>query len=236
MTTQTEINEQTPDATPVQEVASDQLVAPASAASAAPGESASPDVSESEDQPESAAIEPQGAASNTASSAAAGKQYVYAIGRLKVRFPDASMRAQFNKIAGAPAASYPDDATIYKVLSQTENQYLAVAMCWYLEIEGIATYLVMPLSASDIPRYVAALAPSSSHGSQDGGDGAPEQLDVLVGWHEPGDPKPTGMCDGLRLPVLHVAAYKNVEMSALVAQIAAAIDEANTAASVLLES
>ena len=69
---------------------------------------------------------------------------VYAIGRIKTRFPTLGIEKELTQIIGRiDTAGQTDWQAIHAVLSKRENRYLARKLCWVMTIEGLETYLLM---------------------------------------------------------------------------------------------
>ena len=65
-------------------------------------------------------------------------QFVYAIGRLEVRFPSVGVEKEFAQLAGDPRfTGVADLELVIRVLRQPENAYLARHMCWVLVVQGV---------------------------------------------------------------------------------------------------
>ena len=71
--------------------------------------------------------------------------YVYAIGRVEVRFPGLAVEKEFAQATGrAETAGLTDRQALHAVLSQRPNRYLIRQLCYVLTIEGLETYLLRP--------------------------------------------------------------------------------------------
>src|SRR5947208_12395935 len=61
---------------------------------------------------------------------------VYAIGRIEPRFPGASVEKEFAQVVSrAETGGQTDQQTLYNVLSDPENRYLARQLCWVLTVQ-----------------------------------------------------------------------------------------------------
>jgi hypothetical protein len=117
--------------------------------------------------------------------------YVYAIGRIEVRFPNLAAEKEFAQATGrTDTAGKTDQQTFHAVLSKRENRYLVRQLCWVLSIQGLETYLLMPRDPSDTDLLVDAIRPTPG----------PNDIDVVIGMRGPIAP-PT-MCNGLMVPIL----------------------------------
>src|SRR2546425_12528244 len=89
--------------------------------------------------------------------------YVYALGRVTPRCPSLAVEKEFAQTTGrVETTGLTDRQALQSVLSQRSNRYLARQMCWVLEIEGLETYLLMPLDPVDFDLLVEALRPAPS--------------------------------------------------------------------------
>jgi hypothetical protein len=117
--------------------------------------------------------------------------YVYALGRIEVRFPKLSVEKEFAQATGrAETTGQTDQQAFHNVLSQRENVYLARQLCWVLTVQGMETYLLQPRDAADCGRLVEAIRPQPS----------PTDVDVVIGLR--GDIAPPDMCNGLMIPMV----------------------------------
>src|SRR5687768_14531106 len=77
--------------------------------------------------------------------------YVYAIGRVEVRFPSLAAEKEFAQATGrTETAGKTDQQAFHAVLSERQNRYLARQLCWVLTIQGLETYLLQPRDPADI--------------------------------------------------------------------------------------
>src|SRR4030095_12473418 len=123
--------------------------------------------------------------------ASAAMSYVYAIGRIKARFPRLSVEKEFAQAIGrAETVSQTDQENFYKILSKPENRYLARQMCWVLTIQGFETYILHPRDPRALDRLVEAIRPQPS----------PMDIDVVIGARGP--IAPPEFCNGLMVPIV----------------------------------
>jgi len=116
---------------------------------------------------------------------------VYALGRILPRFPNLGAEKEFAQAAGrAETAGLTDQQTLYSVLSDPHNRYLARAMCWVLTIEGLETYILQPRDPGDFHVLVEAIRREPS----------PLDIDVVVGIRGP--LAPPELCNGLMVPIV----------------------------------
>ncbi len=131
--------------------------------------------------------------------------YVYALGRVTLRFPSLAVEKEFAQATGrAETAGLTDRQALQSVLSQRSNRYLARQLCWVLEIEGLETYLLVPRDPADVDLLVEALRPTPS----------PLDLDVVVGVRGP--IAPPEMCNGLMIPMVAFDQIYSFDRDALI--------------------
>ena len=128
-----------------------------------------------------------GAGSNPAEPPA----YVYAIGRVEVRFPSISVEKEFvQATARTETAGKTDQQSFHAVLSQREHRYLARQLCWIFTVQGLETYLLRPRDPADLELLIDAIRPLPS----------PNDIDVVIGLRGP--IAPPQMCNGLMVPIV----------------------------------
>jgi PatG Domain len=144
-------------------------------------------------------IEPQvcGSCGGTAPTAASGPgaiskpQFVYAIGRIEVRFPNLAAEKEFAQATGrSDTAGKTDQQTLLEVLSKRENRYLVRQLCWVMTIQGLETYLLVPRDPTDVDLLVEAIRADTS----------PAYIDVIIGMR--GVMAPPQLCNGLMVPIV----------------------------------
>lgn len=117
--------------------------------------------------------------------------FVFAIGRVEMRFPTLAVEKEFAQATGrADTSGLTDRAAVYAVLSERSNRYIARQLCWVLTIEGMETYLLVPRDPSDYDQLLEAVRPQPS----------PLDLDVVIGLRGP--LAPPEMCNGLMVPIV----------------------------------
>src|SRR6266581_1779700 len=71
--------------------------------------------------------------------------FVYAVGRVEVRFPTLAVEKEFAQATGrAETAGLTDRQALHSVLSQRHNRYLVRQLCWVLTIESLEPYILQP--------------------------------------------------------------------------------------------
>src|ERR1700751_2726531 len=123
--------------------------------------------------------------------ASEARSYVYALGRIEVRFPSPAVEKEFAQVVGrADTAGLTDRETLHSVLSKRENRYLARQLCWVFTIEGLETYLLVPRDPVDFEALVEAIRPAPR----------PTDIDAVIGVKGP--IAPPEMCNGLMVPIV----------------------------------
>jgi hypothetical protein len=122
---------------------------------------------------------------------AAARNYIFAIGRIEMRFPSLAVEKEFAQATGrADTAGLTDREVVQAVLSERQNRYLVRQLCWVLTIEGLETYLLVPRDPSDYDLLLEAVRANPS----------PLDLDVVIGLL--GSIAPPDMCNGLLVPIV----------------------------------
>jgi hypothetical protein len=117
--------------------------------------------------------------------------YIYAIGRVDVRFPSLAVEKEFAQAAGREdTAGLSDRQALHAVLSAPENRYIARQLCYVLTIEGLDTYILHPRDPVDAELLIATIRPAPS----------PMDVDVIIGTRGP--IAPPELCNGLTVPLV----------------------------------
>ncbi|HKO99570.1 MAG TPA: hypothetical protein VJU86_21505 [Pyrinomonadaceae bacterium] len=117
--------------------------------------------------------------------------FVFAIGRVEMRFPTIAIEKEFAQATGrANTKGLTDRAAAHAVLSEPANRYIARKVCWILTIEGLETYILVPRDPADYDQLLDAVRPQPS----------PLDLDVVVGVRGP--IAPPEVCNGLMIPIV----------------------------------
>ena len=145
------------------------------------------------------------AMANANGNGLAEPSYVFAIGRVEMRFPTLALEKEFAQAMGrADTNGLNDRAAAHAVLSERSNRYLARQVCWILTIEGLETYIVVPRDPADYEQLLEAVRPQPS----------PLDLDVVVGVRGP--IAPPEMCNGLMLPIVAFDQIYSFDRDALI--------------------
>lgn len=132
-----------------------------------------------------------GAAADSNGNELTGPSYVFAIGRVEMRFPSLAVEKEFAQATGrADTKGLTDRAAAQAVLSERSNRYIARHICWLFTIEGLETYILVPRDPADYDQLLEAVRPYPS----------PLDLDVVVGVKGPMAPPDT--CNGLMVPIV----------------------------------
>jgi hypothetical protein len=132
-----------------------------------------------------------GVAAAAAADATQEPDYVYAIGRIVVRFPSLDLEKEFAQATGrADTAGLTDPQALQAVLAERSNRYLARQLCYVLTIEGVETYILAPRDPVDYDVLWEAIRPSPR----------PTDVDVVIGIRGP--IAPAEACNGLMVPVV----------------------------------
>jgi hypothetical protein len=134
--------------------------------------------------------------------------YVYALGRIRMRFPTLAVEKEFAQtLARVDCAGLTDWQATHSVLSRPENRYLVRKVCWILSVEGLDTYLLVPRDPVDVGMLVDALRREPDHGD----------VDVVIGVRGP--IAPTEMCNGLQIPIVIFDQVYSFDVDTLVSAI-----------------
>jgi len=132
-----------------------------------------------------------GAAAASNGNGLTAPSYVFAIGRVEMRFPTLAVEKEFAQATGrADTRGLTDRAAAHAVLSERTNRYIARQVCWILTIEGLETYILVPRDPADYDQLLEAVRSQPS----------PLDLDVVVGVRGP--IAPPEMCNGLMVPIV----------------------------------
>jgi len=117
--------------------------------------------------------------------------YVYAIGRVELRFPSLGLEKEFAQATGrSDTAGLTDREATHSVLSEGASRYLLRQLCWVLTIEGLETYILVPRDPGDYDLLLEAFRANPSS----------EDKDCVIGVRGP--VAPPEMCNGLQVPIV----------------------------------
>jgi len=123
--------------------------------------------------------------------------FVYAIGKVDIRFPNKSVEMELAQATGRRTAEETTGLThqevMYRSLTDQNNRYISRQVCYVLTIEGLETYILVPSDPLDIDRLAQALRSVP---------GDLRDIDVIIGRRGPiASPD---MCNGLMIPIVYV--------------------------------
>jgi hypothetical protein len=146
-----------------------------------------------------------GTAVDSNSNGHVAPSYVFAIGRVEMRFPTLAIEKEFAQATGrANTKGLTDRAAAHAVLSEPTNRYIARQICWVLTIEGLDTYILVPRDPTDYDQLLEAVRPQPS----------PLDVDVVVGLRGP--IAPPEMCNGLMIPIVAFDQIYSFDRDALI--------------------
>lgn len=135
----------------------------------------------------------------------AALSYVFAIGRVEMRFPTLAVEKEFAQAAGrADTKGLTDRKAVHAVLSDRGNRYLLRHLCWVFTIGGMETYILMPRDPADYEQLLEAVRPQPS----------PLDIDVVIGVRGP--VAPPEMCNGLMIPIVAFDQIYSFDRDALI--------------------
>lgn len=120
----------------------------------------------------------------------AESSYVYVIGEIDWRFPDASLENEFHQVRHATNVEGLTQQEIEKKIL-AENRYLARQVCWVMRSQTVETYVLLPRDTADYARFVAGLRPNTRN-----------DYDLVIGVRN--GPAPPDTCGGLSVDLVFV--------------------------------
>jgi hypothetical protein len=131
--------------------------------------------------------------------------FVFAIGKIDIRFPSLGVEKEFVQATGrTDTTGLSDRQTARAVLNDRDNRYIARQLCWVLTIEGIETYILIPRDGADYDLLLEAVRDTPS----------PLDVDVIVGLRGP--VAPPELCNGLQVPMVVFDQIYSFDRDALV--------------------
>jgi hypothetical protein len=117
--------------------------------------------------------------------------YVFAIGRIEMRFPSLAVEKEFAQATGrSNTAGLTDREAVHAVLSERQNRYLLRQLCWVLTIERLETYILYPRDPADYDLLLEAIRANPG----------PLDVDVVIGVRGP--MAAPDACNGLMVPIV----------------------------------
>jgi hypothetical protein len=146
-----------------------------------------------------------GAVAETNGNGEVTPSYIFAIGRVEMRFPTVAVEKEFAQASGrTDTKGLTDRRAIHAVLSERANRYLLRHLCWVFTIEGLETYILVPRDPADYEQLLEAVRPQPS----------PLDIDVVVGVRGP--IAPPEMCNGLMIPIVAFDQIYSFDRDALI--------------------
>jgi hypothetical protein len=162
------------------------------------------------ERPPAGSLAPQacptcGTTPNANAGTAAEPAYVYAVGRIEARFPQAAIEKEFAQAIGRDKTSgLTNRQAMRSVLSKPENRYLVRQLCWVMTIVGLETYILAPRAPADFDLLVDALRPQPQ----------PWDLDCVIGYRGP--IAPPEVCNGLMVQIVAFDQIYSFDRDALI--------------------
>ncbi|HSS50807.1 MAG TPA: hypothetical protein VLX28_17850 [Thermoanaerobaculia bacterium] len=151
---------------------------------------------------------PQGCGCGAGNAADLPPSYVYALGRIEMRFPSLGVEREVAQALGREAtAGLTDRQALHAALAQPQNRYLLRQLCWVLSIEGLDTYLLVPRDPLGHDLLLQAVRTEPE----------PADVDVIIGSRGP--IAPPGLCNGLQVPVVAFDQVYSFDRAALLGSI-----------------
>jgi hypothetical protein len=140
--------------------------------------------------------------------APAPPQYVYAMGKVEVRFPSVDVEKELIQVRGnAETRGLSDRQVLYSILAERSSRYLVRRLTWVLTVEGLETYILVPRDPMDLELLVNTVRAEPTAGDHD----------VVVGVRGP--LAPPEMSSGLVIPVVAFDQLYSFDRAALVKSI-----------------
>jgi hypothetical protein len=131
--------------------------------------------------------------------------FIFAIGKIDIRFPSLGVEKEFIQATGrADTSGLSDRQAARAVLTEKDNRYIARQLCWVFTVEGIETYILIPRDTADFDLLLEAVR--DSPGALD--------VDVIVGLRGP--VAPPELCNGLQVPMVVFDQIYSFDREALV--------------------
>ena len=131
--------------------------------------------------------------------------YIYAIGRVNLRFPNLGVEKEFAQATGrAETAGLTDRRLMHSILSEPGNKYLVKKMCWVLSIEGQDAYVLQASHPDGYDLLVKSLE-------------NPKNIDVVIGTI--GQVTLPEICNGLMVPLVNFDQVYSFDVDSLIKSI-----------------
>lgn len=140
--------------------------------------------------------------------AIAAPVFVYALGRVEVRFPSLAIEKEFAQVTGQGESEGMTDREVTQaVLSDRSNRYLARQLCWVFLIEGLESYLLVPRDPADLDLLIDAVRAEPRR----------DDVDVVIGTLGP--IAPAELCNGLAVPMIAFDQLYSFDRDTLIAAV-----------------
>ncbi len=140
--------------------------------------------------------------------AIAAPAFVYALGRVEVRFPSLAIEKEFAQVSGqGESEGMTDREVMQAVLSDRSNRYLARQLCWAFLIEGLESYLLVPRDPADLDLLIEAVRAEPRR----------DDVDVVIGTLGP--IAPAELCNGLAVPMMAFDQLYSFDRDSLIAAV-----------------
>ena len=130
--------------------------------------------------------------------------YIYAIGKIEVRFPSIGIEKEFAQAVGREDfTDFTDRQILYSILSKPENLYLSRKLCWVFSIKNIETYILKLQDSNDLNMLINSIRLTDT-----------PEIDIIIGLRGPlAQPE---VCNGLIAPIVLVDQVYNFGVSTLI--------------------
>jgi ribosomal protein L16 Arg81 hydroxylase len=136
-------------------------------------------------------------------------RFVYAIGRIRARFPNESIEKETRQvIRDADTADLTDSQVLYQILRDETNAYIAREMCWIMSVGGLDCYILQPRSGIELKALVDTLKTSTLETG----------IDAVIGTRSFFPVAPSD-CNGVNLPTVLVSKVYSFDITDFVKQI-----------------
>jgi hypothetical protein len=136
-------------------------------------------------------------------------RFVYAIGKIRARFPSEDLEKEARQVMrSAAAADLTDTQVLHQILSDENIAYIAREMCWIMSVGGLDCYILQPRSGVELRQLIDTLKT----------DTIGTTVDAVIGTRSffpisPGD------CSGLNLPTVSVTKIYTFDIMEFIKQI-----------------
>ena len=140
--------------------------------------------------------------------------YVYALGKLDFNFPNRSIEMEYkhvveimNKSIDKKTNGLSDIEITHKIFNDPDYLYIPYNICWFLRIEGIETFILVPRHPGLIDRLTKSY----------GDNPTLDDIDLIIGIR--GNLSNPVLCNGLILPIVYVDQIYSFDRTSLIESI-----------------